>query len=501
MQSFSIIYPLLTPMLFAVLCLFFLRRPQVQRWIFLAGISTYLVVAGLLFSEVMDKGVVTMQAGNWAAPFGITLVSDLLSSGLILLTAVLAFLTGIYSVGGIKQSGISTIFYPVLLFLVFGLTGSFLAADIFNLYVWFEVMLVSSFVLFTLGGKKDQLEGSIKYVAINVVSSSLFLAGIGLIYGLTGSLNMAALHIKIPLVDNQAMVSVAKIFFLVSFGIKAAIFPLFFWLPASYHTPPIAISALAVGLLTKVGVYVMIRFFTIVFPVGDGFSNTILLVLSGFTMLVGVLGAAAQNDFRKILSFHIVSQIGYMIMGLAIHTTLAIAGAIFFVAHNILVKTNLFLISGLVNESNGSYKLKELGGVYQKFPLIALIFAISAFSLTGVPPLSGFWGKFVLVLAGLDAQQYFIVGVSLFVSLLTLFSMTKIWGEVFWKNNPEIIEPVIKSQSELFRTKWLMALPVVIMSVLILILGFAPDIFVDLSKRAAEQLINPEDYIQAILMK
>jgi multicomponent Na+:H+ antiporter subunit D len=334
-----------------------------------------------------------------------------------------------------------------------------------------------------------------------VVSSSLFLAGIGLIYGLTGSLNMAALHLKIPLVDNQAMVSVAKIFFLVSFGIKAAIFPLFFWLPASYHTPPIAISALAVGLLTKVGVYVMIRFFTIVFPAGDGFSNTILLVLSGFTMLVGVLGAAAQNDFRKILSFHIVSQIGYMIMGLAIHTTLAIAGAIFFVAHNILVKTNLFLISGLVNESNGSYKLKELGGVYQKFPLIALIFAISAFSLTGVPPLSGFWGKFMLVLAGLDAQQYFIVGVSLFVSILTLFSMTKIWGEVFWKNNPEIVEPVIKSQSELFRTKWLMALPVVVMTLLILILGFAPEVFVDLSKRAAEQLINPDAYIQAILMK
>ena len=501
MQSFLIIYPLLTPLLFAVLCLFFLRKPKVQRWFFLAGIFTYLVFAGVLFSDVMDKGIVTMQAGNWAAPFGITLVSDLLSSGLILLTAVLAFLTGIYSMGGINQSGISTIFYPVLLFLVFGLTGSFLAADIFNLYVWFEVMLVSSFVLFTLGGKKDQLEGSIKYVAINVVSSSLFLAGIGLIYGLTGSLNMAALHLKIPLVDNQAMVSVAKIFFLVSFGIKAAIFPLFFWLPASYHTPPIAISALAVGLLTKVGVYVMIRFFTIVFPAGDGFSNTILLVLSGFTMLVGVLGAAAQNDFRKILSFHIVSQIGYMIMGLAIHTTLAIAGAIFFVVHNILVKTNLFLISGLVNESNGSYKLKELGGVYQKFPLIALIFAISAFSLTGVPPLSGFWGKFVLVLAGLDTQQYFIVGVSLFVSILTLFSMTKIWGEVFWKNNPEIVEPVIKSQSELFRTKWMMALPVAVMTVLILILGFAPEVFVDLSKRAAEQLINPDAYIQAILMK
>ena len=501
MQNLVITYPLITPLLFAIACLFFFKRTLIQRWIFLAGIMSYLVVSWFLFSAVLEKGIVTMQAGNWAAPFGITLASDLLSSGLILLTSILALLTGIYNLGGVDKPGVSTIFYPVLLFLIFGLTGSFLAADIFNLYVWFEVMLVSSFVLFTLGGKKDQLEGSIKYFAINVVSSSLFLAGVGLIYGLTGSLNMAALHLKIPLVENQALVAVAKAFFLVSFGIKAAIFPLFFWLPASYHTPPIAISALAVGLLTKVGVYVLIRFFTIVFPVANEFTNTILLVLSGFTMLVGVLGAAAQNDFRKILSFHIVSQIGYMIMGLAIHTSLAIAGAIFFVVHNILVKTNLFLISGLVNESNGSYKLKELGGVYQKLPFIALLFAISAFSLTGIPPLSGFWGKLVLVLAGLDARQYFIVGVSLFVSILTLFSMTKIWGEVFWKDNPGLVKPVFENQKDLWRKKWLMIAPVVIMTALILVLGFLPDTFIEISKRAAEQLINPQEYIQAILMK
>lgn len=499
MQNFVVIYPLIIPLLFAVVSLFFFKRHHIQRWIFLAGLIAYFSFSWILFSNVLQSGPIALQAGNWAAPFGITLIADLLSSGLILLTSVLALLIGIYSVGSVDKPGIATIYYPVLLFLVLGLTGSFLAADIFNLYVWFEVMLVSSFVLFTLGGKKDQLEGSIKYVAINVVSSSLFLAGVGLVYGLTGSLNMAALHLKIPLVENQALVAVAKAFFLVSFGIKAAIFPLFFWLPASYHTPPIAISGLAVGLLTKVGIYVLIRFFTVVFPVGTEFTNTILLVLSGFTMLVGVLGAAAQNDFRKILSFHIVSQIGYMIMGLAIYTPLAIAGAIFFVVHNILVKTNLFLISGLVNETNGSFKLKELGGVYQKLPLLALLFAISAFSLTGVPPLSGFWGKFVLVLAGLDARQYIIVGVSLFVSILTLFSMTKIWGEVFWKNNPGIVEPAIENQRQLWKVKWLMVVPVIVMTVLILVLGFFPDTFIEISKNAAEQLINPQEYIQTIL--
>lgn len=500
MQGSLITYTLLTPLLFAILSLLFQKRKSSQRILFVSGLLLYLIASWFLFSGVLSQGILTFQGGGWSAPFGITLVADLLSSGLILLTSVLALITGVYSTGGINNEKLKPVYYPVLNFLIFGLTGSFLAGDIFNLYVWFEVMLVSSFVLFTLGGQKDQLEGSIKYVAINVVSSSLFLAGIGLVYGLTGSLNMAALHLKIPLVENQAMVAVAKVFFIISFGIKAAVFPLFFWLPATYHTPPVAISSLAVGLLTKVGIYVMIRFFTIVFPMETGITSDILLILSGFTMVVGVLGAAAQNDFRKILSFHIISQIGYMIMGLAIYTPLAIAGAIFFVAHNILVKTNLFLISGIVNESNGSYKLKDLGGVYQKFPIIALVFAISAFSLTGVPPLSGFWGKFVLVLAGFEAKQFIIVGISLFVSILTLFSMTKIWGEVFWKNNPIPFRNESQSQYGFIRKNLLMVIPVFVMTLLILLLGFFPETFIDLSMKAAEQLLNPGEYVKGVFV-
>jgi multicomponent Na+:H+ antiporter subunit D len=360
------------------------------------------------------------------------------------------------------------------------------------------VMLVSSFVLFTLGGGRAQLEGSIKYVAINVVSSSLFLAGIGGLYGLTGSLNMAALAVKLPLVENQGLVTLASIFFLISFGIKAAIFPLFFWLPASYHTPPVAISSLIVGLLTKVGIYTLIRFFTLIFTTDIGYTHTILLVLSGFTMVVGVLGAAAQIDFRKILSFHIVSQIGYMVMGLAIYTPLAIAGAIFFIIHNILVKTNLFLISGLVKETNGSFALKKLGGVYHTFPFIALLFAISAFSLTGVPPLSGFWGKYLLAYGGFKAGEFLIVGISLFVSILTLFSMTKIWGEVFWKKLPEDSSLIIGSQKEFFRTKGLMILPVVLLSLLIVLMGVYAEPFIDYSMRAAEQLLDKQAYVKAV---
>ncbi|MFO7923105.1 MAG: proton-conducting transporter membrane subunit [Bacteroidales bacterium] len=501
MNSEILFFPLLIPLISAVLSLFFWQSARYQRIIFLLGSFVYLLAAVRLITGVWDQGYVTLQAGSWPAPFGITLIADLLSAGMILLTAVLTLMAALYFEGSIRSRKVSNVFHPILHFLVFGLTGAFLAGDVFNLYVWFEIMLVSSFVLFTLGGSRSQLEGSIKYVAINVVSSSLFLAGIGVLYGLTGSLNMAALAVKLPLVENQGLVTLASVFFLVSFGIKAAIFPLFFWLPASYHTPPVAISSLIVGLLTKVGIYTLLRFFTLLFTTDLAYTHAILLVLSGFTMVVGVLGAAAQIDFRKILSFHIISQIGYMVMGLAIYTPLAIAGTIFFIMHNILVKTNLFLISGLVKETNGSYALKKLGGVYHTFPFLALLFAVSAFSLTGVPPLSGFWGKFLLALGGLKAGHIVIVAISLFVSILTLFSMTKIWGEVFWKKLPESSSLLIADQNEFFRKKWLMLMPVLLLTGIILLMGLYAGPFIDYSMRAAEQLMDKQGYINTVLIR
>ena len=494
-----LLLPFIVALLSAIVSLIFWQSNRWQRLVFLLGSLFYLASSFALLSYVWKNGIVAYQAGGWVAPYGITLVADLFSAGMVLLTGILTIVSALYFTGGVKDKQVSNVFHPLFHFLVFGLTGAFLAGDVFNLYVWFEVMLVTSFVLFTLGNSRSQLEGSIKYVAINVVSSSIFLAGIGVLYGLTGSLNLAALATKIPLVENQGLVTLASIFFLVSFGIKAAIFPLFFWLPASYHTPPVAISSLIVGLLTKVGIYTLIRFFTLLFDFNTNFTHTILLVLSGLTMVVGVLGAAAQVDFRKILSFHIVSQIGYMLMGLAIGTPLAIAGAIFFIIHNIVVKTNLFLISGLVRETHGTFALKKLGGVYHTYPFIALLFAISAFSLTGVPPLSGFWGKYLLAIGGFKEKEFVIVAVSLFVSILTLFSMTKIWGEVFWKKLPETGSLILTSQSQLLRKRWLMVLPVGILTLVIILIGLYSEPFINFSLRASEQLLDKQAYINAIL--
>ncbi len=490
---------LLLPLLAAIVNLFFWGNTNIQRVLGSIAVVAHFVLSALLLRLILDNGILVLNVGGWLHGYGIMLAVDHLSAGMIALTSFVSLFSWFYSSRWFKTRTVGYLFNVVFFTLQLGIIGAFMAADLFNLYVWFEVMLVSSFVLLTLGGERFQLEGSIKYVAINVFSSTIFLAGIGMIYGLTGTVNMAAAGLALDGFANQTLPMVAAVFFLVSFGIKAAIFPLFFWLPASYHTPPIGISSFLIAMMTKVGVYTLIRFFTIVFPLEDTMLRTVFLVLSGFTMVVGVLGAAIQIDFRKILSFHIVSQIGYMLMGLAIGTPLAIAGALFFVLHNVLVKTNLFFISGLVGSMSGTYNLNKLGGIFARFPLIAFIFAVSAFSLTGVPPLTGFWGKFMLAKAGFVSGDWIIVVVSLIVSMITLFSMTKIWNQVFWKPLPT--ETVLKQTTikEAYTAHRPMFWVIGMLTVAILIVSFLPGSFIEFTEKAAGVVVERNQYINLIL--
>lgn len=497
------IIPLLILLFAAILTLLFWRWPKVQKAVSVVALIGYLGVAIAMLTEVRRSGIMVLQIGGYQAPFGITLVADLFACMMILITAIIGFSCLLFGIQDVSASRKARGYYPIYLFMLLGVSGSFLAGDVFNLYVWFEVMLVASFVLISLGCTKSQLEGSVKYVVLNFISSGFFLAGIGILYKAVGTMNMADISSLLSSNQENELVTLASIFFLICFGIKSAIFPLFFWLPASYHTPPASISGLMAGLLTKVGVYALIRFFTLIFVQEVDFTHQLLLIIAGFTMLSGVLGAMAQMEFRKILSFHIVSQIGYMIMGLAIYTPMAIAGSLFYILHHIIVKTNLFLISGLTNEVQGSYSLKKLGGIYDYYPLVAFCFMISGFSLAGVPPLSGFWGKFILAEAGFEAARPVIVAISLLVGLLTLYSMIKIWQSVFWQKAPERNQEVsdvrIISQSALLRSKYLMVIPVIILAILTLCIGFYPDYLIGLSMEAADQLLNPEEYIKVVL--
>ena len=495
-MDFLILLPILVPFVTAILALFSWNQPRLQRAIGLLGTVLLLATAVALFVWTWQDGIHAMQVGGWPSPFGITMIVDLFSAVMVLLTALMGFTVGLYSVVNIDSERRALGFYPLYHILLMGVCGSFLTGDLFNLYVWFELMLIASFVLMALGSEKRQLEGAFKYVAINLVSSSIFLAAAGILYGVAGTLNMADLSAKIMTV-SPGIANTLAMMFLIAFGIKAALVPLFSWMPAAYHTPPTAVSSIFAGLLTKVGVYAIIRIFTLIFVQDRAFTNSIILVLAGLTMFIGVLGAASQNHFRRILSFHITSQIGYMIMGLALFTPLALAGAIFYIIHHIIVKTNLFLISGFVDWIGGSYELKRLGGLYRSLPLLGLLFLIPALSLAGIPPLSGFWAKFTLIQAGLEAKQYAIVLVALLVSFLTLFSMTKIWIQVFWKDQPEA--DVIPLPTD--NAGWIFRLvPITILVICTLLISFAAQPVFDVAQVAADQLLSQTDYINTVVV-
>jgi multicomponent Na+:H+ antiporter subunit D len=503
-MNLVIVLPIVIPLLSAAVSLLAWRRVAVQRAVALVGTIALLLAGLLLMHQVTQHDIVVSQMGQWEAPYGITLVADRLSAMMVLLAGVCAVAVVVYSLGSMDPGREAFGYYPLLHTLLMGVCGAFLTGDVFNLYVWFEVMLMASFVLLALGDEPPQIRGAIKYVTMNLLASAVFLAAVGILYGVVGTLNMADLARKLSTVADQGTVTTLSMLFLIAFGVKAAVFPLFFWLPASYHTPPVAVTAIFAGLLTKVGVYALIRVFTLIFVYDDHYTHTLLLVLAGFTMVTGVLGAAAQYEIRRILSFHIISQIGYMIMGLAIAgltesprlKVLALAGSIFYIAHHILVKTNLFLLGGIMERLGGTADLKRLGGLYRTHPGIAFLFLIPAMSLAGMPPLSGFFAKLSLVQAGLQAEQYIIVAVALAVGLLTLFSMMKIWSEACWKSPPEPLPlPVRMTRSEF----WLRLAPVVFMAGLTITIGLAAEPVFQYSKAAAEQLVDRQAYISAVL--
>jgi multicomponent Na+:H+ antiporter subunit D len=491
--------PIILPLLCAIVSLFARRHLSFQRGLSVLGCGANLLLSLFLLRSVFHDGILVLQIGNWPAPFGITLVLDLFSAIMLTLSGLMGTAVAVFSLSTIDEPRERHGYHMLFHVLLMGVNGAFLTGDLFNLFVWFEVMLMASFVLLSIGGERPQLEGGIKYVAMNFLSSAIFLAAVGILYGLAGTLNMADLARVLAHTEHNGIVNAVSMLFLVAFGIKAAIFPLFFWLPASYHTPPLPVSSIFAGLLTKVGVYAMIRVFTLIFVQDVGFTHHLILLISGFTMVTGVLGAAAQMEVRRILSFHIVSQVGYMIMGLALFTPLALAGSIFYIIHHIIVKTNLFLVAGVIAKISGTNELKKLGGLYKHSPWLGVLFLIPALSLAGIPPLSGFFAKLMLIVDGLSTAHYVIAGTALAVGLLTLFSMTKIWSEVFWKPVPDN-SPELKSLSGLpFLERICLVGPVVTLAAITIAIGLGAGFVFELAERTSAQLLNPAEYIHAVL--
>ncbi|MGD8487173.1 MAG: Na+/H+ antiporter subunit D [Chloroflexota bacterium] len=501
-----VLAPVLVPLVAAALGLIAWRHPDLQRYVAVGGAAVLLLAGVVLLLAVERDGIQTLQLGNWPAPFGITMVADLFAAILVVLAGVLAVAVTLYSTATIDPGRERYAYYPLMMVLLAGVCGTFLTGDLFNLYVWFEVLLIASFVLLALGGERAQLEGALKYVALNLIASAVLLVTIGLVYGLTGTVNLADLAGRLAQVEPDGMVYAVAAMLLVAFGIKAALVPLFFWLPASYHTPPVAVAAIFSGLLTKVGIYALVRVFTLLFVEEMADFQPLLLIVAALTMILGVIGAVAQHEMRRLLSFHIISQIGYLVMGLALFTMSALAGLIYFLVHVALAKSTLFLVAGAVKQLTGSFELSKTGGLWALKPGLAMLFGIAAMSLAGIPPFSGFLAKLALIEAGLEIDRIVIVLIALGVSLMTLYSMLKIWNAAFWKPLPSDLEPFADGAAAVTRERvadtrlaLMVVAPIVFLVACSLALALAAGPVFDLVDAAALQLMEPAAYVEAVM--
>jgi multicomponent Na+:H+ antiporter subunit D len=452
MSNALVALPVVLPLVAAGLTLVLVDHPALQRTVSTVTLASVVGIAALLTYQADQHGPQAIWVGAWAEPLGIALVADRLSALMLLVSTLVALAVLVYSMGqgmtSDAESAPLSVYHPSFLVLTAGVSNAFLAGDLFNLFVSFEILLFASYVLLTLGGTESRVRAGTIYVVVNLLSSMLFLIAIAAVYAATGSLNLAQLATRLD--DLSPSVSlVLQLLLLTTFCIKAAVFPLSFWLPDSYPTAPAPVTAVFAGLLTKVGVYAVLRTQSLLFP--DSPLTQPLLVAALLTMLVGILGAVAQSDIKRLLSFTLVSHIGYMIFGVALATEAGFSGAIFYVVHHITIQTTLFLVVGLVEHRAGSTSLLRLGGVARLAPLLGILFFVPAMNLAGIPPMSGFLGKVGLADAGIQAGgalAYALVGAGMVTSLLTLYAVAKAWSLAFWRTPRQAHEMAVEIQAE-----------------------------------------------------
>ncbi|MGB9033818.1 Na+/H+ antiporter subunit D [Arthrobacter sp. UCD-GKA] len=516
------------PIFGAALAFILRRKRRTQRLVTIAVLVITLCLEAWMLATVWGGGTYSVTLGGWAPPFGISMVVDGFSAFMLVVSSIVSLAVLLYATSqGMAdgdEDGPVSIFHPAYLILVAGVSNAFLAGDLFNLYVGFEILLTASYVLLTLGGTTARIRAGTTYVVVSVASSLLFLIAIGMIYAAAGTVNMADLAVKLPEISPGTQ-TVLHVMLLVAFGIKAAVFPLSFWLPDSYPTAPAPVTAVFAGLLTKVGVYAIIRTETLLFP-GNQLSEP-LMVVAGLTMLVGILGAVAQTDIKRMLSFTLTSHIGFLIFGVAVGNQLGLGATIYYVAHHIVVQTSLFLVAGLIERRAGTSNIERLGSLAKLSPLLALLFFVPAMNLGGIPPFSGFLGKLGLVQGGAELGTpvaWALVGVSLLTSLLTLLAIARVWNRAFWRKAEDATDPdplllvgveaargatydiVANEPASRYSDRGNTALlpnGMLAMTAALVLVGVALTVFAgplfEFSDQVAGQLLDPNNYIEAVL--
>lgn len=488
-----LLLPIILPFFFAMILLFFKEKVIIQRVLTTIGLIVSLFASFILMAKVKADGVQSITLGSWPAPFGITMVSDMLSVLLVTTSIIITLFVVIYSFTSIGRGHETHYYYPSVLFMLTGVNGAFTTGDIFNMFVFFEVLLMASYVLIVLGGEKRQLRESLKYLLVNVISSALFVITIALLYSVIGTVNMADIAVKVAEVGQPGILTVIAILFLLVFGIKGAIFPLYFWLPGSYSAPPMPVLALFGALLTKVGVYAITRVYTLFFIHNVGVTHELLLILAVLTIVFGCIGALAYFDLKQIMIYNIVIAVGVILFGVAQMNENGMTGAMFYLMHDMIIKGALFLLIGIIIAITGTSNLRQMGGLMTTHASLGWFYLIAAFGLAGIPPLSGFTGKLLIAKGGFEAGNNWMTIVMLASSLIVLLSVIRIFIYAFW-GEPKM-QPV---EAKKERTRQLM-FPAVVLVLLSIAYGVGSEWLVPFMTDASDVLLNPSIYIDAVL--
>lgn len=434
------VLPILLPMLTAVLMMLppFSTTLNRQRFITFVGAAVTLIVAIQLLITAGNGEITIYQLGNWQAPFGIVLVADRLSSLMILLTMVLAFGALLYGAAGDDRTGM--FFYPLFMFQLMGINGAFLTGDIFNLFVFFEVLLLASYALVVHGGGKQKTLASVHYVTLNLVGSALFLFALGIMYGVLGTLNIADMAVKIRTLsgEDKLLAQIGGMMLLLVFGLKSAMFPLHFWLSRTYSSVSAPVAALF-AIMTKVGIYSILRIFTVGF--GDyagelaNLAGPWLWPIAVLTLVMGAIGALASQTLRMLVSNLVIVSVGTLLCALAINTPESASAALYYLIHSTLITGAMFLLADAIAEQRGkvSDRFARSRRMCQSLPL-GIAFALAAISMIGLPPFSGFLGKVMILQTAVEpAEMAWAWSAILLASLMGVVAMSRGGSTLFWR--------------------------------------------------------------------
>jgi multicomponent Na+:H+ antiporter subunit D len=487
------VLPILLPLVAGIILAFIHKKTTLTRNLSKVFAVLNFLIVGWVFLHVKNQGTLVLEMGSWEAPFGIVLVGDLLAMTLVLTTNIIAVACVFFAPQSLTEKEESFYFYTFFFMLISGVSGAFLTGDLFNLFVFFEVLLMASYGLIVLGNGKAQLRESIKYVLINLFSSMLFVTTIAFLYSVVGTVNMAQIAQRVQEVEQQGVLTTIAILFFFVFATKAAVFPLYYWLPRPYISPNPVVSALFGALLTKVGVYSILRTFTLIFNHEVGLTHSLFIYLAALTMIFGVVGALSTNNIKLIVAYNIIPAVGFMLMGIGIFTEVSISGTIYYLVHDMIIKGVLFLLVGATAYVAGTSDLRKMSGLIHHYPVLGWLFFLASLVLAGIPPFSGFIGKLQLLRGGLGEEEIMIVIVALLSSLLILFSMIRIFIRGYWGDKVEI--PIPEREKKGKR----MALPAAALLTLSVLLGVGAELFFPTIQSISQYIMDPEIYIDSVL--